>query len=86
MSWRNWKSNRWWTIQVTELKKQRAGLVSELNRLKIELADHVLEPPGEKRQTTTAEPSGGTGQYHGGRGYDSINGSATGQTADGNPL
>jgi hypothetical protein len=34
-----------------ELKKQRAGLVSELNRLKIELADHLLEPPAKKRGT-----------------------------------
>jgi transposase len=34
-----------------ELKKQRAGLVSELNRLKIELADHLLEPPANKRGT-----------------------------------
>jgi transposase len=37
--------------EVRELKKQRAGLVSELNRLKIELADHVLEPPTKKRRT-----------------------------------
>ena len=37
--------------QVTELKKQRAGLVSELNRLKIELAEHVLKQPGDKRKT-----------------------------------
>src|SRR6266700_2316876 len=34
-----------------ELKKQRAGLVSELNRLKIELADHLLEPPAKKGGT-----------------------------------
>jgi hypothetical protein len=34
--------------QVRELKKKRAGLVSELNRLKIELADHVLQQPGEE--------------------------------------
>lgn len=34
-----------------ELKKQRAGLVSELNRLKIELADHLLELPAKKRGT-----------------------------------
>jgi len=34
-----------------ELKKQRAGLVSELNRLKIELADHLLEPPAKKPGT-----------------------------------
>jgi hypothetical protein len=37
--------------QVTELKKQRAGLVNELNRLKIELAEHVLKQPGDKRKT-----------------------------------
>ena len=37
--------------QVTELKKQRAGLVSDLNRLKIELAEHVLKQPGDKRKT-----------------------------------
>ena len=36
--------------KVTELKKKRAGLISELNRLKIELADHVLQQPGEKRK------------------------------------
>lgn len=36
--------------ELKELKKQRAGLVSELNRLKIELADHLLEPPGKKRR------------------------------------
>ena len=36
--------------EVRELKKQRAGLVSELNRLKIELADHLLEPPAKKRR------------------------------------
>ena len=37
--------------ELRELKKQRAGLVSELNRLKIELADHLLEPPAKKRGT-----------------------------------
>lgn len=36
--------------QVKELKVQRAGLVSELNRLKIELADHLLERPAHKRR------------------------------------
>src|ERR1022692_2908848 len=30
--------------KVRELKKERAGMVSELNRLKIELADHLLPP------------------------------------------
>jgi len=39
--------------EVRELKKQRAGLVSELNRLKIELADHLLEPPAKKRRPST---------------------------------
>src|SRR5207253_39534 len=37
--------------ELRERKKQRAGLVRELNRLKIELADHVLEPPAKKRGT-----------------------------------
>jgi hypothetical protein len=37
--------------EVRELKKQRASLVSELNRLKIELADHLLEPPARKHRT-----------------------------------
>jgi len=36
--------------ELRELKKQRAGLVSELNRLKIELADRLLEPPTKKRR------------------------------------
>jgi hypothetical protein len=37
--------------QVRELKKRRAGLVSELNRLKIELANHLLQPPANQRRT-----------------------------------
>jgi transposase len=37
--------------EVRERKKQRANLVSELNRLKIELADHLLEPPTSKHRT-----------------------------------
>ena len=37
--------------EVRELKKQRAGWVSELNRLKIELANHLLPPPASKRRT-----------------------------------
>jgi transposase len=37
--------------QVRELKKQRAGLVGELNRLKIELAAHLLPPPASKHRT-----------------------------------
>ncbi len=36
--------------KVTELKKKRAGWVSELNRLKIELADHVLHQSDDKRR------------------------------------
>jgi hypothetical protein len=34
--------------QVRELKKKRAGLVSDLNRLKIELADQVLKRPASR--------------------------------------
>jgi len=37
--------------EVRELKKQRAGLVSELNRLKIELANHLLQPPANQRRS-----------------------------------
>src|ERR1035437_120574 len=37
--------------QVRQIKKQRAELVSELNRLKLELADHRLPPPAKKRRT-----------------------------------
>lgn len=37
--------------QVQELKRKRAGMVSELNRLKIELANYMLSPPlAQKRQ------------------------------------
>src|SRR2546429_4306346 len=39
--------------ELRERKKQRAGLVSELNRLKIELADHLLEPPAKKDRKST---------------------------------
>ena len=35
---------------ITKLKQKRAGLVSELNRLKIELANHVLEKRDKKRK------------------------------------
>ena len=35
-----------------ELKKQRAGLVSELNRLKIELANHLLPQSAQKKRTS----------------------------------
>ncbi len=41
--------------KVRELKKQRAGLVSELNRLKIELADHVLQPTPPKRKSAPSQ-------------------------------
>ncbi len=37
--------------RVKELKQQRAVLVSELNRLKIELADHLLQRPAHKRRS-----------------------------------
>ena len=37
--------------QVKELKQQRAGWVSELNRLKIELADPLLQRPAHKRRS-----------------------------------
>ena len=37
--------------QVRQLKQQRAGLVSELNRLKIELADQLLQRPARKRRS-----------------------------------
>lgn len=37
--------------QVRDLKQRRAGLVSELNRLKIELADYLLPRPAHKRRS-----------------------------------
>ena len=37
--------------QVKELKQRRAGWVSELNRLKIELADQLLPRPAPKRRS-----------------------------------
>jgi hypothetical protein len=39
--------------EITELKQKRAGLVSELNRLKIELADHVLKKGDQQRKRRT---------------------------------
>ena len=36
--------------QVQELKRKRAGMVSELNRLKIELANHMLPPPPAQKR------------------------------------
>jgi transposase len=36
--------------EFTELKRQRAGRMSELNRLKIELADQVLSPTAKQRK------------------------------------
>jgi hypothetical protein len=38
--------------EVRELKKKRSGWVNELNRLKIELADHLLQRPAQKRRRT----------------------------------
>ena len=35
---------------VRELKRKRAAQVSELNRLKVELANHMLPPPAHKRR------------------------------------
>ncbi len=37
--------------ELRELKKRRAGLAGELNRLKVELANHALKPPAKKRRT-----------------------------------
>ena len=37
--------------RVRDLKQRRAGLVSELNRLKIELADYLLPRPAHKRRS-----------------------------------
>ncbi len=39
--------------QVKGLKQKRAGLVGELNRLKIELADHMLPAPANQRRRPT---------------------------------
>ena len=39
--------------EITKLKQKRAGLVSELNRLKIELADHMLKRRDKKRKRRT---------------------------------
>jgi hypothetical protein len=36
--------------QVRELKRKRAGLVSDLNRLKVELANHMLPPPPARKR------------------------------------
>jgi hypothetical protein len=38
---------------ITKLKQKRAGLVSELNRLKVELANHVLKKRDRKRKPRT---------------------------------
>jgi len=40
--------------EVTKLKQKRAGLVSELNRLKVELANHVLKKRDKKQKRTPA--------------------------------
>ena len=37
--------------QAKDLKQQRVGWVSELNRLKIELADHLLQRPAKKHRS-----------------------------------
>ena len=39
--------------EITKFKQKRAGLVSELNRLKSELAHHVLEEGGKRRKRRT---------------------------------
>jgi hypothetical protein len=39
--------------EITKLKQKRAGLASELNRLKVELADHVLKKRDKKRKPRT---------------------------------
>ena len=39
--------------EITQLKQKRAGLVSELNRLKVELANHVLKKRDQKRKRKT---------------------------------
>ncbi|MCX6930126.1 MAG: hypothetical protein NT154_43980 [Verrucomicrobia bacterium] len=36
--------------EVTKLKQKRAGLVSELNRLKVDLANHVLKKRDQKQK------------------------------------
>jgi hypothetical protein len=38
---------------ITKLKQKRAGLVSELNRLKVELANHVLKKRDKQRKPKT---------------------------------
>jgi hypothetical protein len=43
--------------EMTKLKQKRAGLVSELNRLKVELANHVLRKRDKSRRPKTAARS-----------------------------
>lgn len=43
--------------EITKLKQKRAGLVSELNRLKVELADQVLKKKDKKRKRRTSTRS-----------------------------
>jgi transposase len=43
--------------EITKLKQKRAGLVSELNRLKVELANHVLEERDKKRKPKRRTPT-----------------------------
>jgi hypothetical protein len=42
---------------LTKLKQKRAGLVSELNRLKVELANHVLKKRDKQRKPRTSARS-----------------------------
>jgi transposase len=43
--------------EITKLKQKRAGLVSELNRLKVELANYVLKKRDKKRKRKTSARS-----------------------------
>jgi hypothetical protein len=43
--------------EITKLKQKRAGLVSELNRLKVELANHVLKERDKKRKSKRRTPA-----------------------------
>jgi hypothetical protein len=43
--------------EIRKLKQKRAGLVSELNRLKVELANHVLKERDKKRKLKPKTPA-----------------------------
>jgi hypothetical protein len=43
--------------ETRKLKQKRAGLVSELNRLKVELANHVLKERDKKRKLKRKKPA-----------------------------